>query len=389
MYFARQLLSQDQMVRIGEEFGRASQTNSIVAVIELVEIFNGLPKGALKILNNPDRAVNAETARQRLKQEIEVLKVVRHRNIVRILDSDRDHAWFVTEFFPRGTLSNNQAITLGDVPASLRLIRGVAEGVAVLHERSIVHRDIKPENLFLSDEGRLVLGDFGLVHPEEADRLTRTSENAGTRRFMPGWAMDRRMAVVPPEFDIFSLAKVLWTLVAGRDYFPLHYWRESGDNLGEIFPENRDIILVNDILDRTVTNQLRDQRIRTAVDFLSAIEDALAAVGAGSPVPDSVAGDPRQLFSGTWKLTYKTGKSSGTETFSIDEGMRYIINGEPVFKTRVIAWPRSSTALFEKKRIKGDEVLIELLELVAGMERKGHDQNGTELEYEKVAADTQ
>jgi len=39
----------------------------------------------------------------------------------------------------------------------------ICRGLEHLHERGIVHRDLKPGNIFLSDDGRLKLGDFGLV----------------------------------------------------------------------------------------------------------------------------------------------------------------------------------------------------------------------------------
>lgn len=35
-------------------------------------------------------------------------------------------------------------------------------GLAYLHERNLVHRDIKPENIFLTNDPKIVIGDFGL-----------------------------------------------------------------------------------------------------------------------------------------------------------------------------------------------------------------------------------
>ena len=44
-------------------------------------------------------------------------------------------------------------------------MKSLFEGLAYLHDRSIVHRDIKPANLLLKNEGdldSLKIGDFGL-----------------------------------------------------------------------------------------------------------------------------------------------------------------------------------------------------------------------------------
>jgi len=46
----------------------------------------------------------------------------------------------------------------------------LVEAVSELHKGGFVHRDITPANVFLADDDRLVLGDFGLViNPTAAD----------------------------------------------------------------------------------------------------------------------------------------------------------------------------------------------------------------------------
>jgi len=41
-------------------------------------------------------------------------------------------------------------------------MKQIAMGVHILHENNITHMDIKPSNLFVSKEGTLKVGDFGL-----------------------------------------------------------------------------------------------------------------------------------------------------------------------------------------------------------------------------------
>ena len=37
------------------------------------------------------------------------------------------------------------------------------EGIISMHENKIVHRDLKPQNIFMDNENRIKIGDFGLA----------------------------------------------------------------------------------------------------------------------------------------------------------------------------------------------------------------------------------
>ena len=101
--------------------------------------------------------------------------------------------------------------------------------VATLHEKGYVHRDIKPANVFIRNDEELVLGDFGIVYvPGASDRLTHTDQPVGPRDNMPGWAnIGVRLERVEPNFDIYMLGKLLWSMLDGRFVLPREYHRDA------------------------------------------------------------------------------------------------------------------------------------------------------------------
>ncbi len=147
--------------------------------------FGGWGQVFLARKGNDTRAVkimHAELSRdvefvKRFKREMGTLiGLGTHPHLVRI---DPDHlfdkaddwnCWYYVMEYIEGAslqryLDHNGALNLGQART---LFTGIAEGLAVAHQRGIVHRDIKPANILLRKnhepgQGRGVLVDFGLA----------------------------------------------------------------------------------------------------------------------------------------------------------------------------------------------------------------------------------
>ena len=200
-----------------------------------------------------------QKTRRRLEIEIAALSSVSHPNLLRLLDSDLDGLAFVTEYYPGGTLSE-QSQFKGEALNSLLAIRPLIDGVAQLHNSGKTHRDIKPGNIFLASDGRLVLGDFGVVFFLDPDRtrITDTFEKVGTTDYMPGWLRRERIDEVRPTFDVFALGKVIYEMIAGRK---LHLWylKEPDFDLLRIFPGNYpEMHPLREMLSKCICEQERD-----------------------------------------------------------------------------------------------------------------------------------
>jgi serine/threonine protein kinase len=149
--------------------------------------------GALKLFTKV-RMPGPEGEKQvlgRLKTEISVMEKADNPGLLKMLDSNLNQRWIVTEYHPRGTFADHLLKYNGNAAHALKAFRSLVAVVASLHHPgangiSIVHRDIKPTNVFLGKDNQLVLGDFGIVYsPEHTQRLTRTGEAVGPWDYMP------------------------------------------------------------------------------------------------------------------------------------------------------------------------------------------------------------
>src|SRR6185369_4584886 len=90
--------------------------------------------------------------------------------------------------------------------------------LAYLHKQTppVIHRDIKPQNLKLTEEGQLVLLDFGLAKGQ-ADGMSRMTTGHSLRGYTPNYAPLEQIqgAGTDARSDLYSLAATLYHLITG------------------------------------------------------------------------------------------------------------------------------------------------------------------------------
>lgn len=255
------------------------------AIVKLVKMDDDANHSALKILHKAEKARDAESAEARIKHEMQAMSEMHHPNLLKIIDADPNGKWFVSEYHPKGTIDRNGSFFVGDFPRSLRAFRRLVAGVSELHKNKIIHRDIKPQNIFIDSTENLILGDFGLVFysDEKHTRLSNTFENVGSRDWMPAWAMGMRVEDISPAFDVFSLGKVLWSMVSGLPILRLWYFERAQFNLESIFPGNRFIKFANPLLKKCIVEEAKDC-LSDASELLEEVDTTLSVIDAGADV---------------------------------------------------------------------------------------------------------
>ncbi|KAJ0005023.1 hypothetical protein NQD34_011237 [Periophthalmus magnuspinnatus] len=168
-------------------------------------------------------------------QEVKVLSELLHPNIVRyytcwfedtgyrptVYRSNVKYLFIEMEFCNGGTLrrwihkKNKEPKENSRQKESLDLADQILSGVEYIHSKKLIHRDLKPENIFFGHDGKLRIGDFGLVTEDSNDdEVVERTEDTGTRNYMApeqfGTTYDRKV-------DIWALGLILFEL----------FWRTS------------------------------------------------------------------------------------------------------------------------------------------------------------------
>lgn len=239
-------------------------------------------QGALKVLHEAKEARDANLASDRIRGEIKVMSENLHPNLIEILEVDPDLTWYVSKFYQNGTLEDKSDMFKGNFRKTLKAIRPLVEAVATLHKKGYVHRDIKPQNVFLNSKNDLILGDFGLIYFEDDQRtrISATYENVGSRDWMPGWAMGMRIDKVKPTFDVFSLGKLLWSMVSGKRILQLWYFDKDDFNVERLFPESPTIKFANPLFEKCIVENEEDCMADASV-LLSEIDNTLEKIEGG------------------------------------------------------------------------------------------------------------
>ncbi|MBI3268929.1 MAG: serine/threonine protein kinase [Planctomycetes bacterium] len=236
---------------------------------------------ALKVPHRLSDQGEEQNARARLKREAAAMRKVRHPHSIRLLDhdADGDGGWFVMELLAGGTLAARRAEYTGRVKKTLGDIRGVIEAVVEVHAQRFVHRDVKPKNIFVTADGRLVLGDFGIVFTNDEDhtRLTAPGDSLGSRDWIPPWRRFRNDDWDPGD-DVFMLGKVIYWMLAlpDRPNVDPSTLNDAWSSLSNQFPERAEIQQIWNILARIIVpSQTAAHRMQDAQQFLQMIDGLL------------------------------------------------------------------------------------------------------------------
>jgi Tol biopolymer transport system component len=178
---------------------------------------------AIKLL--PQAFAADRTRLHRFEQEARAAGQINHPNILAVYDVGTHDGtpYIVSELLEGASLRSRMDGGALGVAKAVAYARQIAEGLAAAHDKGVVHRDLKPDNLFVTQDGRVKILDFGiakLARPTDEPAVTGAPTGTepgmviGTLGYMSpeqvrGEAVDHRS-------DLFNVGTILYEMLTGR-----------------------------------------------------------------------------------------------------------------------------------------------------------------------------
>jgi serine/threonine protein kinase len=161
------------------------------------------------------------------EKEARQLQILNHPQIPKLLAYFQQDEYFylVQQFIDGEDLFEEVSSTRLSETQVHEVLQALLPVLQYIHENKVVHRDLKPSNIMRRRQDKsLVLIDFGIAKPLEAEITNQTATVSGSWGFAPPeQILDGKFA---PGSDLFSLGVTCFNFLTGVS--PGDLWREQG-----------------------------------------------------------------------------------------------------------------------------------------------------------------
>lgn len=99
---------------------------------------------------------------------------------------------------------------------AIELLLVLCSAVGYAHSLGLLHLDLKPANVLLDEDGRALIGDFGLAQSLDPGAAANATEPAGTPAYMAPEQIERQRGDLSPRSDIYALGAMLYEFLVGE-----------------------------------------------------------------------------------------------------------------------------------------------------------------------------
>jgi serine/threonine-protein kinase len=219
------------------------------------------------------------------RQEARFAAKLEQPNIVTVYDigveerQNKLHHFVSMEYLPGGNLANKMASGALNVEHCLNWMKQLASGLNFAHKNGVIHQDIKADNIFITNEGDLKIGDFGLARLLVGRvQYNSAARGMGTPAYMSpelcrGEIQDHRS-------DIYSLGILFFEMCTGQLPYRAKGMIEmatkhssapipSASRLNPNIPEQLDKML------RKMMEKMPDQRYQATSEIITLLDDLI------------------------------------------------------------------------------------------------------------------
>eukprot|EP00929_Paragymnodinium_shiwhaense_P058567 TRINITY_DN2932_c0_g2_i1.p1 TRINITY_DN2932_c0_g2~~TRINITY_DN2932_c0_g2_i1.p1 ORF type:complete len:525 (+),score=165.30 TRINITY_DN2932_c0_g2_i1:97-1575(+) len=171
---------------------------------------------------------------ERFKQEIAIMKLMDHPNIIRLFETFADHRniYLVMELCTGGELFD-RIIDVGHFKESQAavIMQQIVRAIYYMHENHVCHRDLKPENFLFNSKGQienslLKIIDFGLSCTFEKGQVLATK--AGTPYYVAPQVLAGKYDHLS---DLWSCGVIMYVILCG---YPPFFGETDGEVLAKV-----------------------------------------------------------------------------------------------------------------------------------------------------------
>ena len=234
---------------------------------------------ALKMLKQATAADKVNL--NRFEREARAAASLNHQNIVKVVNVGTYNGlpYMVNEF-----VNGQNLRQVLDVRGKFSFMEAcdimyqLCSAVYYAHQHGVIHRDIKPQNVFITADGTIKLGDFGIATFQNSAHVTRSDVVVGSVHYLAPEISQGNPA--SPQSDIYSLGITFFELITGRVPFDdesavtvaLKHIKEKFPSVRKYNPKTP--IVIEKIINKACAKSPID-RYRSAIDMRKDIERIL------------------------------------------------------------------------------------------------------------------
>jgi serine/threonine protein kinase len=154
-----------------------------------------------------------------LEQEaVKMANMRSHQNVVQLYGLVQHPLSIVVEFCAKGALDDWLRSDDGLAASTtqlLKIVNGIAKGVAHLHAENIIHRDLAARNILLSEGLLPKVADFGMSRDNQGEDKNQTKSHVGPLKWMaPEQLLKQQYSRAS---DVFAFGVVIYETLSGRE----------------------------------------------------------------------------------------------------------------------------------------------------------------------------